>query len=91
VQFSTRLVLVVLVLAAVVFAQAAAVVEHQQQETSGHYCLLCHAGPLPLIQASIPLAGAPAVLVGWLPFSRDCAAPCDALLPTASSRAPPRV
>jgi len=75
-------------LCALIGAQSASLAFDHPHD-SGHCCRLCHLGPLPFLQP-IPVAGiAPVMTIAWYGGSFDGASTHDALLSSASSRAPP--
>lgn len=85
-----RVLLVLLLLCAVVSAQSVSLVsEHLHQHSSHHCCLLCHAGPLPLIQPAVTTAFAPVLSMAWLEWSAGLNAPHQVWLAAGDSRAPP--
>ena len=89
-QFRQKLCLAVFLLFATVYAQSFALeIEHQQHESSQHCCLLCHAGPLALVQPDFQWMSAPVLWVGWLAYAPEFAPDHQLLLPRAASRAPP--
>ena len=88
--FQTRLVVVLLLLCATVAAQSEALAAaHEAHQATQHCCLLCHVGPLPLVQAAAPAAPAPLLSVAWLEPDPGFESTHDILLTTSSSRAPP--
>jgi hypothetical protein len=85
-----RALLVVCLLFVTMFAQSSALSsEHQQHHSSDHCCLLCHVGPMPLLQTSVSVTVTPVFVVQWIAFSPDFESGHDALLAPSSSRAPP--
>lgn len=86
-----RVSLVVLFLCALVCAQVASLAsEHWHHHSSHHCCLLCHAGPMPLLQSAVPAASfAPVLPLAWLERFSGFDAPREALLTSSDSRAPP--
>jgi hypothetical protein len=89
-RWDGRVVLVLFLLVATVCAQTHALAFEHQHHSSGHCCLLCHAGPLPLLQSRISAAAvAPVLSTIWLALSGGIETPREALLSAASSRAPP--
>ena len=83
--------LVVLFLCALVFAQAASLAsEHWHHHSSHHCCLLCHSGPMPLLQSTVSAAAfAPLLPLAWLERFSGSDAPREVLLTAGDSRAPP--
>ena len=89
---AVRTSLMVLLMCAVVCVQTASVVsEPFHQHSSQHCCGLCHAGPLPFLQAVLTAAFAPALSQVWLEQSRGPAVAHEVLLAAGFSRAPPAV
>ncbi len=85
-----RALFVLLLLCSVLCAQSASFAsEHSHPHSSQHCCSLCHAGPLPLIQAATASAFAPALSMAWLEWSSGLDAPHQVLLAAGYSRAPP--
>jgi hypothetical protein len=86
----TRLAVVLLMLCATVAAQSHGLAAaHEDHRANQHCCLLCHFGPLPLMQAAAPAAPAPLFSVAWLDPNPAFEPTREALLATSSSRAPP--
>ena len=82
--------LVLLFLCALMCAQSASFAsEHSHRHASQHCCLLCHSGPLPLLQPVISTAISPMLAVAWLSLSSDFATPHEGPHTPGSSRAPP--
>jgi hypothetical protein len=79
--------LVLLLLCGTVAAQCHGLGDAHQ--ANQHCCLLCHFGPLPLMQAAAPAAPAPLISVAWLEPIPAFEPAGDVLLATGSSRAPP--
>jgi len=86
-----RISLVALFLCALVFAQAASLAsEHWHHHSSHHCCVLCHAGPMPLLRSTVSAAAfAPVLPLAWLERFSGLDAPREALLTAGDSRAPP--
>jgi hypothetical protein len=86
-----RISLVALFLCALVFAQTASLAsEHWHHHSSHHCCLLCHSGPMPLLQSTVTAAAfAPVLRLGWLERFSGSDAPREVLLTAGDSRAPP--
>ncbi|MGA2268056.1 MAG: hypothetical protein ABSH44_06250 [Bryobacteraceae bacterium] len=86
-----RVSLVALFLCVMVCAQAASLAsEHSHHCSSAHCCLLCHSGPMPLLQSTVSAAAfAPGVPVAWLERFSGFDAPREVLLTAGDSRAPP--
>jgi hypothetical protein len=82
--------LVVVLLCVVICWQASALaLLHHQHGATEHCCLLCHTGPLPLLQAALPSAVAPLLWAAWFSATPEFEGTYDALISTSSSRAPP--
>jgi len=82
--------LVLALLCLVIWGQSSALVfQHHQHRATDHCCLLCHAGPLPLLQATLSTAATPALWAAWLAPAPQFDGAYDALISTSSSRAPP--
>jgi hypothetical protein len=86
-----RVLLVALFLCALVCAQAASLAsEHWHHHSSHHCCLLCHAGPMPLLPSTMPAAAfAPVLSLAWLERPSGLDTPREELLTAGGSRAPP--
>jgi hypothetical protein len=86
-----RISLVALFLCALVCAQTASLAsEHWHHHSSHHCCLLCHSGPMPLLQSTVTAAAfAPVLRLGWLERFSGSDAPREVLLTAGDSRAPP--
>jgi hypothetical protein len=82
--------MVLLLLCGTVAAQSHALdAAHETHQANQHCCLLCHFGPLPLVQAASLAAPAPLLSVAWLEPNPGFEPTRDVLLATSSSRAPP--
>jgi hypothetical protein len=68
---------------------SALALEHHEHSASDHCCLLCHVGPLPLLQTSVSAAAVPVLPVAWVAFAVEFQSAHDVLIATSSSRAPP--
>ena len=87
---STRLWLIVLVLGATVYAQAESFgAEGESHHASQHCCGLCPIGPAPVLPAAATAIVAPVFSPVWLAANILVLAPRQALVRSASSRAPP--
>jgi hypothetical protein len=85
-----RLLVVLLLLCVMVLAQSSAVsAERESHHSPDHCCLLCHVGPMPFLQTSVPVTIAPAVHVEWLAPNPEFESVHDVLLATSYSRGPP--
>jgi hypothetical protein len=86
-----RVSLVALFLCAMVCAQAASLAsEYWHHHSSQHCCLLCHIGPLPLLQSNVSAAAvAPVLSTVWLERSSGVETPHEVLRAAGDSRAPP--
>jgi len=89
VQFVVRRALVLALLCGTVAAQSHALDAAHESHEAQHCCVLCHFGPLPLMQAAAPSAPAPLLAVAWVEPSPGLAPARDVQLATSSSRAPP--
>src|SRR5450631_2004884 len=86
----TNSLLVLLFLCALMCAQSASFVsEHSHRHASQHCCLLCHSGPLPLLQPVTSTGISPMLAVAWLSLSGDFDTPHEGPHTPGSSRAPP--
>jgi hypothetical protein len=84
-----RRLLVLLFLCAVISAQAASFSGvHSHQNSTQHCCALCHAGPLPFLEAGMAVAPVPYLATSWVAGPPESEAPRDVLLDSGSSRAP---
>ena len=83
--------LITAVLCLTIWAQCAATAAgFEQGHEVTHFCLLCHMGVLPFLQAEAPLAVSPAFFVEWRPASlASDSGYSSLLLSTSSPRAPP--
>lgn len=73
-----------------VFAQSAALTsEHCEHHATGHCCLLCHAGPQPLLQGTVSAKFTPVFRMVWLAPAADTAAAYSFFSQGKTSRAPP--
>ncbi|HTT60405.1 MAG TPA: hypothetical protein VMG35_01140, partial [Bryobacteraceae bacterium] len=54
-----------------------------------HCCLLCHLGPLPLLQTTTTAAVTPVFVSAWLAPSQDFTPAHQVLVSARSSRGPP--
>ena len=68
---------------------AAITCETDHDGSVGHFCLLCHMGPLPLLASASATAPDPETLIERIAPPFDSTVYCKRLLRTASSRAPP--
>ncbi|MGO4882237.1 MAG: hypothetical protein ACLP59_15595 [Bryobacteraceae bacterium] len=68
---------------------AALASQEESHHACGHCCLLCHAGPLLVLQTAIKITVTPVFLVVWLAAAPDLAPFRAAQLSPDSSRAPP--
>ena len=85
-----RLAVILLLLCGMVAAQSQDLTAaHQAHQATQHCCLLCHFGPLPLVQAAAPATPAPLLSVAWLEPDRGFESTHDVFLSAGSSRAPP--
>ena len=85
-----RALLVLLLLGVTIAAQASALdPQHASHHASGHCCLLCFTGPLPILRSTVPAAVAPVFLLTWLASAPDTQLFHEVLPATCSSRAPP--
>ncbi|MGA2770288.1 MAG: hypothetical protein ABSG26_05685 [Bryobacteraceae bacterium] len=86
-----RVSLVVLFLCVMVCAQTASLAsEYWHHHSSQHCCLLCHAGPMPLLQSTASAAAfAPVLPLAWLERFFGLDTPREVLRPAGDSRAPP--
>ena len=85
-----KVAVVALLLCATVAGQTGSLLaasEHKESEQ--HCCLLCHMGPLPLVQAAAPVAPTPLLAVAWLEPVPVFESAHDVALTARSSRAPP--
>jgi hypothetical protein len=82
--------LVLLLLCVTIAAQASALdPQHASHHSSGHCCLLCFTGPLPILRTTVPAAVAPIFLLTWLAPAPGTQSFQEVLLSASSSRAPP--
>lgn len=82
--------LALLLLCAVTAGQTAALTApHEQHQAQDHGCLVCLAGSLPFLQASIGVPEVPVLRIAWLESTPDFEAKHDARPTARSSRAPP--
>jgi hypothetical protein len=89
---SRSLPVVLLLLCATVLAQSAALAAQSESHHSpDHCCLLCHVGPLPFLQSSVPAVWAPVFQVVWPAPQAQFETTSNVLLIPCSSRAPPAV
>jgi hypothetical protein len=89
-QLRSRALLALLLLCVTIAAQASALdPQHASHHGSGHCCLLCFTGPLPILRTTVPVAVAPILLLTWLAPAPDFQSFHEVLLSTSSSRAPP--
>ena len=85
-----RLFLVLLLLCVTILAQSSALsAQSETHHSPDHCCLLCHVGPMAMVQAKAPVAVAPVFHMVWMASPADFRATHDVLLATDSSRAPP--
>jgi hypothetical protein len=89
-KFRAKLLLTVLLLWATLGAQTSALASEQEtHHGSQHCCRLCHIGAIPILPAAAVAVAAPLFSTVWMSPSGGPAAPHEALLPAAPSRAPP--
>jgi hypothetical protein len=85
-----RVFLVLLLLCVTVLAQSSALsAQSETHHSPDHCCLLCHVGPLPMLQNSVTVAVAPVFQMVWMTVATEFQATHDVLLNASSSRAPP--
>jgi len=89
-KFRAKLLLTVLLLWATLGAQTSALGSEQEtHHGSQHCCRLCHIGAIPILPTAAVAIAAPIFSTVWVSQSGGPAAPREALLPAAPSRAPP--
>ena len=84
-----RGVAVVLFLCALVCAQALSLGAAHNHNTSEHCCALCHVGPLPFAQPTIPAGYSPFIALEWLAWVPEFHVAHDVQCRSTASRAPP--
>jgi hypothetical protein len=85
-----RAFLVLLLLCVTVLAQSSALAaQSETHHSTDHCCLLCHVGPLAMLQTSVTVSVAPVFQMVWMTAAADFQPTHDVLLNASSSRAPP--
>jgi hypothetical protein len=87
---TVRVAALMMLLCVFVFGQSAALTsEHHQHHASDHCCVLCHAGPQPLLQSTVSSRFTPVFETVWLTPAAETATAPRTLLKAKTSRAPP--
>jgi hypothetical protein len=63
--------------------------QEESHHAADHCCLLCHAGPLPILQTTATATVTPVFLVAWLAPVPDFEPAHQVLSSASSSRGPP--
>ena len=63
--------------------------QEESHHAADHCCLLCHAGPLPILQTTATATVTPVFLVAWLAPVPNFEPAHQVLLSASSSRGPP--
>jgi hypothetical protein len=85
-----RRAVLILLMCALVCAQSAPLASaHAHHNSSQHCCLLCHAGPLPFLQATASALMSPFISAVWLEPPPPISTPGDHAVSTHDSRGPP--
>jgi hypothetical protein len=80
----------VFLLCATAYVQSAALEATQEHHHANeHCCLLCHIGPMPVLQTGACTPAVPVAPFGWVARSSKTESVRDVLLVASSSRAPP--
>lgn len=87
-----KLVIPLLLLCVMALTQVSALSAQNESHRPGeHCCLLCHAGPMQLLEARVLMPRAPVFQVEWLPSHVSFESCSDFRLVRRPSRAPPIV
>jgi uncharacterized membrane protein len=89
-RLSGKILLVLALVCLTLLGQALALASQEESHHSpDHCCLLCHAGPLPILQSTVTATIAPVFLTIWLAPTLDCEPAHQVLISNLSSRGPP--